>query len=93
MCGISGIWSTGDESENSLINSQILMLNALKHRGPDSFGYWKDEDLPFVLGHRRLSIQDLSSMGNQPMKSNSGRYLISFNGEIYNNFEIRKMHH
>ena len=60
------------------------MNNLLIHRGPDSGGIWCDEKNKIYLGHRRLSIIDLSSRANQPMKSYNGRYVIIFNGEIYN---------
>jgi len=88
MCGISGIIL---KKNNSLINlsSIKLMTRELTHRGPDSEGYWiSDNNLQF-FGHRRLSIIELSTKGNQPMKSQSGRFIITFNGEIYNHLEIR----
>jgi len=65
------------------------MAQALKHRGPDDSGTWIDSEVGVTLAHRRLSIIDLSSAGAQPMTSSSGRYLIVFNGEIYNHREIR----
>ena len=65
------------------------MTNTLIHRGPDDEGYWHDEAKGVSLGHRRLSILDLSSHGSQPMLSNSGRYAIVFNGEIYNHSLLR----
>ena len=65
------------------------MTDALHHRGPNARGSWSDPDVGIALGHRRLSILDLSSAGHQPMHSASGRYVIAFNGEIYNFAELR----
>ncbi len=66
------------------------MADRLVHRGPDDSGVWADADKGVALGHRRLSIVDLSPEGHQPMVSASGRYVIAFNGEIYNFHELRK---
>lgn len=65
------------------------MMNAIVRRGPDDAGAWLDNDCGVALGHRRLSIVDLSPMGHQPMLSASGRYVLVFNGEIYNHNELR----
>jgi asparagine synthase (glutamine-hydrolysing) len=65
------------------------MVNTLRHRGPDDVGAWVDAEGGIALGHRRLSIVDLSPEGHQPMHSPCGRYVISFNGEIYNFQELR----
>ena len=66
------------------------MGKAIVHRGPDDSGMWLDEDAGIGLAHRRLSILDLSPAGHQPMVSASGRYVIAFNGEIYNHLDLRK---
>lgn len=68
----------------------MRMARALAHRGPDDEGYWLDESSGIALGHRRLSIVDLSPQGHQPMQSNCGRYVIAFNGEMYNFLELRE---
>jgi asparagine synthase (glutamine-hydrolysing) len=65
------------------------MSDAITHRGPDDSGHWWDEDIGLALGHRRLSIVDLSAEGHQPMVSRDGRFVIVFNGEIYNFEELR----
>jgi asparagine synthase (glutamine-hydrolysing) len=84
MCGIAGI--LGLQSENSLPCLQ-KMVNAIDHRGPDANGMWIKEGA--ALGQTRLSIIDLSIEGNQPMEDESGRYVLVFNGEIYNFREIK----
>ncbi len=88
MCGIAGVISPQIASEN---REKIVrgMTDALAHRGPDDFGYWFDTKSGIGLGHRRLSILDLSPLGHQPMASRSGRFLITFNGELYNFHKIR----
>lgn len=88
MCGIAGYLAPGYSREESL---SILerMTGALVHRGPDSAGHWVDEQAGVSLGHRRLAIIDLSPEGHQPMISACGRYVIVFNGEIYNYKSLR----
>lgn len=88
MCGIAGIagWS-GPRGE---LRARISRMNdAQRHRGPDGEGIWVDEAAGAGMGHRRLSILDLSPAGAQPMESSDGRYVIAFNGEIYNYRELR----
>lgn len=87
MCGICGILSS--ESDASLAGIARTMADTLRHRGPDDAGVWADSDVGVALGHRRLSIVDLSSAGAQPMASHCGRYIIAFNGEIYNHLTMR----
>jgi asparagine synthase (glutamine-hydrolysing) len=89
MCGIVGfLGTTGDEAAlRSLVER---MSSCLSHRGPDDAGVWVEENVGLALGHRRLSILDLSPMGHQPMTSRGGRFTMTFNGEIYNYLEIRK---
>jgi len=65
------------------------MLSTLISRGPDDVGVWRDNEQGVSLGHRRLSILDLSPAGHQPMESHSGRYVLVFNGEIYNHLDLR----
>ena len=85
MCGLTGfLLSKSLKSENSLYEYLTKMTNSLKHRGPDASGFWYCTDSNIFLGHRRLSIIDLSSNGEQPMHSNNNRFVMVFNGEIYN---------
>jgi len=86
MCGISGFISPDFYGADKKL---VTMLSSLSHRGPDDFGHWFDGDSGVALGHRRLSILDLSPAGHQPMVSACGRYVIVFNGEIYNWKELR----
>lgn len=90
MCGISGFYYTDFLKRNEIENQIYLMNETINHRGPDNSGYWINQNNSVALGHQRLSIIDLSDAGSQPMISNSGRYVITFNGEIYNHKTIRK---
>jgi len=89
MCGIAGIFSAFSQSKESLAATARKMAAALKHRGPDDEGCWTDAAGALALGHRRLSIIDLTRDGHQPMVSSCGRFVIVFNGEIYNYLELR----
>jgi asparagine synthase (glutamine-hydrolysing) len=88
MCGIVGFWNASAHSF-SLIELDRF-TDSLAHRGPDGRGTWSDENCSFHLGHRRLSVLDLSPLGTQPMSYGNGRYWIVHNGEIYNFLELRK---
>ena len=90
MCGITGFLDKSGQNSNQYQDIINKMTNTLIHRGPDDYGYWVDEATGIALGHRRLSIIDLSKEGHQPMISPSGRYHITYNGEIYNYLEIRQ---
>lgn len=85
MCGL--IAAFGTKASESIVEE---MMKLIVHRGPDDSGIFFDRDNQVVLGHRRLSIQDLSAAGHQPMHSSCGRFCIVFNGEIYNHLELRK---
>jgi asparagine synthase (glutamine-hydrolysing) len=89
MCGIVGFLGTTGGDKAALVSLAQKMSACLAHRGPDDSGVWVDERTGLGLGHRRLSILDLSPMGHQPMASSCGRYIITFNGEIYNYLDIR----
>lgn len=91
MCGFCGFVDLSGAG-NSGSHGRILekMTNQIAHRGPDDSGQWLEPDIGLALGHRRLSIVDLSPEGHQPMVSEAGRYVIVFNGEIYNYRDVRK---
>ena len=88
MCGLIGF--IGRTNHSSIKKLGLDMVSTIKHRGPDSFGVWCDDEANICLAHQRLAIQDLSISGQQPMVSNSGQFIIVFNGEIYNHFNLRK---
>ena len=89
MCGITGFVGLDGGGVEDARAQVSAMADTLNHRGPDDGGVWVDADAGVALGHRRLSILDLSPEGHQPMVSASGRYVIAFNGEIYNFSELR----
>ena len=90
MCGIVGFLG-GPAGDDQFAESAVLqrMATAIMARGPDDAGYWSDVDQRVGFGHRRLSIVDLSPSGHQPMVSGSGRYVVVYNGEIYNHLNCR----
>lgn len=87
MCGIAGFcnWKKDWQKNIERMNEKMY------HRGPDASGVWSSDDHRVVLGHRRLSILDLSPAGAQPMISHDGRYVIAYNGEVYNYIQIKQM--
>lgn len=87
MCGIAGV--LGHANGEALARVVGAMAATLVHRGPDDGGAWADADADIALGHCRLAILDLSAEGHQPMASAGGRFVIAFNGEIYNHLDIR----
>ena len=87
MCGITGIWNFDKSPVDRSTFDQFT--DSLAHRGPDGRGTWFNESGEIALGHRRLSILDLSEEGCQPMSYSGGRYWITYNGEIYNFLELR----
>lgn len=90
MCGIAGfLLPEATVTAEALATSATAMTDAIAHRGPDDAGIWTDAAAGVALGHRRLSILDLSAAGHQPMLSDDGRFVLSFNGEVYNFQELR----
>ena len=90
MCGLAGVWRLGGSSLDELELSAGSMARAIHHRGPDDFGIWSDSTSGFALAHKRLAVLDLTPAGHQPMRSASGRFVMAFNGEIYNHRDLRK---
>lgn len=91
MCGLAGALLLGSARDKYAIEIAVQrMCERMQARGPDAAGYWNDSEAGLSLGHRRLSILDLGARANQPMVSNNGRYVIVFNGEIYNFRELRR---
>ena len=89
MCGFCGFVNPTNTDSALIRNIISLMSERIHHRGPDDEGYWQDEQLGMAIGHRRLSVIDLSPEGHQPMQSATGRYVLAYNGEIYNFHEIK----
>ena len=89
MCGIAGFLRPGGGDGEGLVGCAKRMTDALAHRGPDAAGVWTDAQAGVAFGHRRLSILDLSEAGAQPMRSDCGRFAVTFNGEIFNHLDIR----
>jgi asparagine synthase (glutamine-hydrolysing) len=90
MCGIVGFFKPGGFKLADAELTLVRMRDSIAHRGPDNHGAWLDGIAGIALGHRRLSILDISSAGHQPMISLSDRFVIVFNGEIYNHLELRR---
>ncbi len=90
MCGLTGFLDLKRSAPASSLEQTVQrMADSLVHRGPDEGGVWVDEAAGVALGHRRLSIVDLTVAGRQPMLSASGRFVLSYNGEIYNAEDLR----
>lgn len=90
MCGFAGLLTTRSESGDRLERTVSAMTATLAHRGPDAAGVWSDPAAGIALGHRRLAILDLSEAGAQPMTSANGRWVVAYNGEIYNFAALRE---
>lgn len=90
MCGIAGIFSYGTNAKKVDALELSSIRDAMRSRGPDSSGQWISDKASIGLAHTRLSIIDLTNESNQPFHSNNNRYVIVFNGEIYNYVELRK---
>lgn len=87
MCGFTGYWSPRKRADHNLAQR---MADAIAHRGPDGHGVWIEDQGELALSHRRLAIIDLSEAGHQPMRSPSDRYVLVYNGEIYNHLDLRR---
>ncbi|HLZ03222.1 MAG TPA: asparagine synthase (glutamine-hydrolyzing) [Bradyrhizobium sp.] len=90
MCGITGLFRPGGADGALLAGTVKRMAEALAHRGPDAIGLWTNANAGVAFGHRRLAILDLTDAGAQPMRSECGRFAVTFNGEIYNHLDIRR---
>ena len=89
MCGFAGLLTTYTGTDEELKAIATRMAAAVQHRGPDDVGVWTDAKAGIALSHRRLSIIDLSAAGHQPMHSAGGRFVIAYNGEVYNHLDMR----
>lgn len=89
MCGIAGVMRLGSGADGSETVLRV-MCDTLAHRGPDDAGVWRSPDGAAVLGHRRLSIVDLSAAGHNPMSNEDGSVWITYNGEVYNHVDLRE---
>ena len=90
MCGLTGIFTSRDWTDERLTAVTTRMSDTIAHRGPDDSGAWVDGAAGIALGFRRLSIVDLSPLGHQPMESASHRFVVTFNGEVYNHRDLRR---
>ncbi|MCX6064372.1 MAG: asparagine synthetase B, partial [Chloroflexi bacterium] len=94
MCGITGFFDTTQTTSAEMLSNVVTrMSDSIRHRGPDDSGAWADADSGIALGFRRLAILDLSPTGHQPMHSADDRFVIVFNGEIYNFAILREELH
>lgn len=89
MCGFAGFWADRGVSA-AFIAQASAMAEQIRHRGPDDDGAWGDPQAGYAVAHRRLAILDRSAAGHQPMHSADGRWVLAYNGEIYNHLELRK---
>lgn len=89
MCGLTGFWQPNATADRLAPCAQV-MADRILHRGPDDHGVWTDAEAGVALAHRRLSIVDLSAAGHQPMLSASGRFVLAYNGEVYNHLDLRR---
>jgi asparagine synthase (glutamine-hydrolysing) len=89
MCGIAGVWERGALPRSELLARVEAMTATLRHRGPDDGGTYVDARSGATLGNRRLAVIDLSEHGHQPMTSHDGRYVLAYNGEVYNHANLR----
>ena len=90
MCGVLGMVSSSSRDEHGVEEQCAAATAALRHRGPDDHGQYREGNV--WLAHRRLSILDLTAAGRQPMQSRSGRFVIVYNGEVYNFRELARSH-
>ena len=90
MCGLTGFWRPEGIEADPARAQVTAMADRLHHRGPDDGGAWVDGAAGIALGHRRLAIVDLSAAGHQPMASADGRWLLAYNGEVYNHLDLRR---
>lgn len=89
MCGITGFIEHHASTEAALVARAASMADALSHRGPDDAGTWADPSVGVAFGHRRLAIIDVSPLGHQPMVSHDGRWVLAYNGELYDYRDLR----
>lgn len=90
MCGLAGFFTSRPFREAELVAAVSAMTGSIVHRGPDDDGHWVDPETGVALGFRRLAIVDVSPLGHQPMEAASGRYMLAYNGEVYNYAELRR---
>lgn len=91
MCGVTGFLDRRPQRSGDQLVEQVTRMSAtLAHRGPDDQGAWVDAEAGVALGHRRLAVIDLTEAGSQPMASAGGRYVVTYNGEVYNTAELRR---